>query len=78
MKYLGEKKILRETDVCPLCFKRDKLFEEYLYEVHSDKTIPIWGCERCEIAIKAGTENRVSFDYEKVQWLRGRSGNHDF
>lgn len=62
--------MLRETDVCPACLKRDKLFELTLFEVHGQEEVPVWGCHRCEIVIKAGTDYRVSFDYDQVMRLK--------
>lgn len=62
--------MLRPTDVCPLCFKRDKLFELTLFEVHEKVDVPVWGCHRCEIVVKAGTDYRCTFDYDAVMRLK--------
>lgn len=63
------RKVLRDTDVCPSCLKRDKLFELELFEVHSKADVPVWGCHRCELVIVAGSDYRRSFDYHQVMRL---------
>ena len=63
------RKVLRETDVCPVCFKRDELFELELFEVHSKEDVPVWGCHRCELVIIAGSDYRRTLDYHAVMRL---------